>query len=99
VAVELSCFALGDLVGLTVPGELFVEYQLELRRRLAPRKVLLIGYANGWPGYIPTREAFAEGGYGVDPFPGDPPALSRTALPEEAGERILEELAEMAAKT
>ena len=63
---------------------------------LAPRPAFLIGYANGWPGYIPTEATYEEGGYSVDVFGSDPPALSRTALPRGAGEHILENLIDMA---
>jgi len=99
VDVELACLDLGPLTIGFVPGELFVEFQLEFKRRLAPRTALLIGYANGWPGYIPTRDAYPAGGYGVDPCPTDPPALSRTALPPGAGEEILERLVKLSNAT
>ena len=31
-----------------------------------PLYSLIIAYANDWPGYVPTRASYAEGGYGVD---------------------------------
>ncbi len=96
VEVELQAARLGDWLLLTVPGEYFVEFQLQLKQALAPMSVLLIGYANDWPGYIPTRQAFAQGGYGVDPFPNDPPQYSRTALPPGAGEAIYTALLQLA---
>lgn len=98
VPVEVSCVALGPLVLGVVPGEYFVEFQLRFRERVGARYATLIGYANGWPGYIPTRESYAEGGYGVAAYSGDPPALSRTCLPPGAGEEILEALLELAAE-
>lgn len=95
VAVLLSCVRVGPWLVAIVPGELFVEYQLRLKAALAPTPVLLIGYANGWPGYIPTTQAYDDGGYGVDLFTNDPPLYSRTALPPGAGETIYDALLEL----
>lgn len=99
VSVELSCLRLGELIVAFVPGEVFVEFQLEFKRRVAPQMAIFVGYANGWPGYVPTRSAYAEGGYGVDLNTSDPPEYSRTALPEGAGETILDTLVEVAGRT
>ncbi|MBT3291343.1 MAG: hypothetical protein HN380_28625 [Victivallales bacterium] len=96
VDVELSCLALGPVVLGFVPGEVFIEFQLRFRHDVAPAHGIFIGYANGWPGYIPTLAAYPEGGYGVDLCTTDPPEYSRTALPPGAGEAILERLVEMA---
>lgn len=96
VDVELSCLGLGPVVLGFVPGEVFVEFQLRFRRDLAPAHGVFVGYANGWPGYIPTLAAYPEGGYGVDLCTTDPPEYSRTALPTGAGEAIIERLTAMA---
>ena len=96
VAVQVGCVRIGPLVMGVVPGEYFVEFQLRFRRRVDAKFATLIGYANGWPGYIPTRESYDEGGYGVDAYVGDPPELSRTCLPPGAGETILDALVELA---
>jgi hypothetical protein len=46
-----------------LPGEQFVEYGLEIKRR-APGRAFVIGNANGeLQGYIVTPEAAAAGGY------------------------------------
>lgn len=96
VDVEVACLALGPVVLGFVPGEVFVEFQLDFRRALDPAHGVFVGYANGWPGYIPTLSAYPEGGYGVDLCTIDPPEYSRTALPPGAGEAILERLVAMA---
>jgi hypothetical protein len=87
--VEVACLEIGPVVIGFLPGEPYVEFQLQFRKALEPRPALLVGYANGWNGYIPTREAFAQGGYGVDFFPTDQPPYSRTMLPPGAGEQLL----------
>ena len=96
VEVEVSCLTFGPLVIGVLPGEPFIEFQLRFKETLAPSLAMFVGYANGCPGYIPTREAYAEGGYGVDLFTGDPPEMSRTALPPGAGETLLERLLSLA---
>ncbi len=52
-------------VGL--PGEPFVEFQLDLKRRFSELDaVFLMGYTNGYVRYFPTIRAAVEGGYGAD---------------------------------
>ena len=53
----------GGIVGL--PGEVFSELGQQIKTAFCGRPVLAAGYTNGSLGYIPTREAFAEGGYEV----------------------------------
>jgi neutral ceramidase len=47
-----------------VPAEVFVEIGLELKKR-APQKTFIVGIANGYIGYMPTNEAYKDGGYEV----------------------------------
>lgn len=57
---------LGPVVLVGVPGELFVEYGLEMKQRVRQdkaRPLLLIGYANGYNGYFVTPRAAHTGGY------------------------------------
>lgn len=90
VSVELVCHQVGQILFAIVPGEYFVEFQLRYKERFSGYPVIFIGYANSWPGYIPTLESYDEGGYGVDLDTNDPPECSRTALPPGAGEKILD---------
>ena len=60
---EVQVLRLGDAQLVGFPGEMFVEYALELKRR-APQKTFITAYTNGeLQGYIVTPEAAAEGGY------------------------------------
>lgn len=53
----------GDLLTLHLPGEPFVEYQLAAAK-LRPKGIVCVaGYGDGGPGYIPTAEAYLQGGY------------------------------------
>lgn len=53
----------GDCIWLFTPGELYQVFQLELRKRFAPRPVMISTLTNDWqPGYIPAASSF---GYGI----------------------------------
>ncbi|MDQ3665313.1 MAG: neutral/alkaline non-lysosomal ceramidase N-terminal domain-containing protein [Acidobacteriota bacterium] len=62
--IELQGFRLGDAAFVAIPGEVFVEIGLTLKRQL-PHMTFVFGIANGYIGYLPTREAYAAGGYEV----------------------------------
>lgn len=58
---SMSCLDFQHALMVSLPGESFVGYQL-LAQRLRPDvPVLCHAYGECWPGYIPTRAAFAEG--------------------------------------
>jgi hypothetical protein len=60
---EVQVFQMGELFLAALPGEQFVEYGLEIKRR-APGRAFVICNANGeLQGYIVTPEAAAAGGY------------------------------------
>jgi neutral ceramidase len=62
----LTAIAVGELDIVTLPGEPFVGLALELRARLADRALLVVGYANGVPGYVPyPPDEYRYGGYEV----------------------------------
>lgn len=62
---ELFAVALDDAIFLGANAEVFSEFTDWLRRHTGKR-ICLVGYANGDIGYLPTRAAFAEGGYEVE---------------------------------
>lgn len=62
--LEVQVFRLGDDVALVaLPGEVFVELGLEIKRRSPFATTLVVELANDCPHYLPTRKAFAEGSY------------------------------------
>lgn len=64
--VELQAFHIGELTLLFLPGEPFTAYGLSLKSRRGAGQVLPLSYANAAPGYLPTADEFARGGYEVD---------------------------------
>jgi len=84
VPVEVQCLELGNLLVIGVPGELFVEFGIEAKRkgRELGKHVLVVAYANGDIGYIPTPDSYEVGGYEVEwayRYYGYPAALSAGA--------------------
>ncbi len=63
---EVQVLQVGNVLFGTIPGEIFVEYGLELRSRVKQETgnaFCLVGYANGYDGYIITPRAAETGGY------------------------------------
>lgn len=61
--VEVQTLRLGDLALVGVPAEFFVEYGLQLREQSPAKQTFVVELANDCIGYVPTPEAFDEGGY------------------------------------
>ena len=68
---EVQVMRLGaDLFLVALPGEVFVETGEEIRTRSGIENLLVVTYANDYPGYFCRAEAYEQGGYeaGVTPF-------------------------------
>ncbi len=63
--VPLGCLHMGHADILVLPGEPFVEYQLFAQSQRPDYFVCVAGYGDGGPGYLPTSDAFKEGGYEI----------------------------------
>ena len=88
VDAEVQALALGDVALVGVPGELFAALGLAVKRAAPARHTIVLGYASGNIGYIPTRAAYERGGYEVASafrFYGYPAALDPAA-----GEMVVE---------
>ena len=55
---ELQGFAIGRLLILAQPSELYFTFYERLRRTLRGRKLIFAGYTNDTVGYVPDRKAF-----------------------------------------
>jgi hypothetical protein len=61
LAAELNVAVLNDEIALVSgPGEFYVDYQLDLKRRSPLPATFFFGYTNGYLGYFPTRKAWEE---------------------------------------
>jgi len=62
---EIQAFKIGDggLIGL--PGEIFVEIGMNIKKQSSLKYTFICELANDSIGYVPTKEAFAEPGYEV----------------------------------
>ncbi|MCO5222901.1 MAG: hypothetical protein M9947_15210 [Thermomicrobiales bacterium] len=93
--IEIDVLRLGGVAIAFVPGEFFVEFQLQLRESSPAEQTYMVGYSNSSVGYVPTEQSYPWGGYGVEKHLGDPPEWSRTQVPEGAGEAVLACISEM----
>ncbi|NQS88750.1 hypothetical protein HQ584_03035, partial [Patescibacteria group bacterium] len=63
MGAEIQVMRFNDAVLVAIPGELFVEIGLDIKRKSKFKNTFIVGLANGEIGYIPTGQAFMEGGY------------------------------------
>ena len=62
VRLPVTFLQLGDTAIWSAPVEMFCEIAIYVRDH-SPFTNTYFGYTNGWIGYLPTAEAFVEGGY------------------------------------
>jgi len=77
---EIQGIRVGDAVFVSLPGEAFVDIGLAIKAKSPFPYTFAVGYANDYIGYVPTKEAFLEGGYEV----------SSSKFPPEIGEELVE---------
>ena len=64
IPLEVQAFRLGgDVAVVGLPGEVFVDLGLAIKRASPFATTLVVELCNDAPGYIPTRKAFREGSY------------------------------------
>jgi len=66
VTTEVQAIAMDDIALVGLPGEVFVEIGMNVAAASPFRHTFIVGYANRSVGYLPTRQAFDEGGYEVE---------------------------------
>jgi hypothetical protein len=67
VPIEITCLKVGRARVLHMPGELFVEYQLNAQRLRPELFVAMAAYGDYAAGYIGTEIAYGQGGYEMTP--------------------------------
>ena len=82
--VEITVVRIGDSALVFLPGEIFVEFGLKIKKNSKFKPTLIIELSNSGLGYIPTKEAFMQN-------TGYEERLSRSSrLIPEAGDLITE---------
>lgn len=61
--LNMTALAVGGLCLAGIPGEAFTQVGRSIKAASPYQAQLIVGIANGYEGYFPTREAFEEGGY------------------------------------
>lgn len=83
---EVQAIALGpDLAWVGMPGEVFTELGMAVKKTSPFKRTLVVELANGSVGYVPARHAWAEGNYEV--------VSARCA--EGSGEQLVEAAAQL----
>ena len=66
-AFEIQGFAFGDEIAVVgLPGEMLVQYALNIERDSPFEHTFVVGYTNGCIGYVPPAADYPDGGYEVD---------------------------------
>lgn len=86
---EVQVMRIGPLRWVGLPGEPFVETGLALKKAGA---TFVVGYANGYLGYLPIRRAYEEGGYESDPSTWSRVAPGSAERLQEIAEKLLREI-------
>lgn len=78
--INISCLGIGDVRIVHLPGEPFVEFQLEAKATQRDLFIAVAGYGDYAPGYIGTAEAYEQGGYETGPASGVAPEASEVLM-------------------
>ena len=72
VRLPVRFLRINEAIIWSAPVELFCEIALAVRNSSKFQNTFYFGYTGGWLGYLPTKQAFAEGGYEpkTSPFTG-----------------------------
>jgi neutral ceramidase len=65
VRVPTTIVRIGDLMWTTFPGEMFSNIGKRVKAASPATYAYLMGFTNGYIGYFPEQQAYAEGGYEV----------------------------------
>lgn len=63
IDVPATAIKIDQFTWVTFPGELFHEIGQDIKKMTHSRYPFIVGYCNGDVGYLPTQQAYSEGGY------------------------------------
>jgi hypothetical protein len=64
--MEITAVRMGPIALVSMPGELFVEIGMSIKKSSPFRYTAIVELANGSLAYLPTAEAYKNGGYEID---------------------------------
>lgn len=91
IRTEVQALRLGPLGIAATEAEYFCEYGLRIKEASPHEMTWVVGYANGYVGYVATAQAMVSGGYEVR-------TARSSKLAVDAGQRILEAAVRMLAE-
>jgi hypothetical protein len=86
--LELTIIALNDVAFVAIPGEYFVEFQLEIKKKSPFKNTFLLTSSNGYVSYIPNAIAYEQGGMEVE----------SAKFQKGSGEKVRDKILEMLKK-
>jgi hypothetical protein len=92
VAAEIAAVSVGDIGLLFLSGEPFAETALAVRRESPFESTFVVGCSEETIGYVPTDEAFREGGYEIGFGPWSVLSPGSEAILRREGDQLLHEL-------
>ncbi len=96
VPFAVQVVRIGELAIVGLSGEVFFEFAQRIAAESPFRHTLVLGYSNGCTCYVPTEEAFVEGGYEADDsfrWYGIPPLMPHAGeVMTQAAARMLADL-------
>ncbi len=61
----VQVLVVGEVAFVALSGEVFIELALDIQARSPFARTVVLGYSNGCSGYVPTADAYPDGGYEV----------------------------------
>jgi len=89
--VEVQVVRIGAVAVVAVSVELFTAFGRRIKAESPFADTFLVTLANGWLGYVPTKEAFARGGY-------EPLLAYQSRLAPTAGDQMTDAALELLAR-
>jgi len=86
---SVSVLRIGDYYAVFFPSEIFLEASEEIRKIYPKKKILTVSLCSDYIWYIPTPQAYREGGYEVNSSLVDSSSFSALV---EAGEELIKNL-------
>jgi len=72
ITMRVQAIRIGDAVLVSMPVEPFAEIASSIKAKSSFDNLIVSGFSNGHNAYLPTTEAYEEGGYEVDVTPFSP---------------------------